>query len=67
MSLLSILVALVIGGLLLWLVNNYIPMDPKIKQIFNIVVVIAIVIWLLNAFGVFGYIGGVHLGHVPLR
>jgi hypothetical protein len=38
-------------GLVLWLINRFIPMDYKIKQILNIVVVIAVIIWLLKAFG----------------
>ncbi len=51
MSLVSILLALIVVGVLLWLVNNYIPMDAKIKNILNIVVVIVLVLWLLRAFG----------------
>jgi len=54
MSLLSIVVVLIVVGVLLWLVNTYIPMDSKIKSILNAVVVIAVVIWLLQAFGVLG-------------
>jgi hypothetical protein len=42
---------LVVAGVILWLINSYIPMDGKIKNILNIVVVIAIVLWLLKAFG----------------
>jgi hypothetical protein len=48
---------LVVIGVLLWLVNTYIPMDGKIKQILNIVVLIVVVLWLLH---VFGLIGGNH-------
>ncbi len=51
MSLLTILLVLIVAGVLLWLVNSYIPMDRKIKKILNAVVVIIVVIWLLNAFG----------------
>jgi len=51
MSLFNILIALVVVGVLLWLVNSYIPMDNKIKKILNVVVVIAVVLWLLQAFG----------------
>ncbi len=51
MSLLSILVAIIVAGVLLWLVNTYIPMDRKIKNILNAVVVIILVFWLLQAFG----------------
>ncbi len=55
MSLMSLLVTLIVVGVLLWLVNTYIPMDGKIKQILNVVVVICVVIWLLSAFGVLGH------------
>ena len=61
MSLISLVVALIVVGVLLWLVNTYIPMDGKIKNILNAVVVIAVVVGLLNAFGVFS---AVNL-HVP--
>jgi len=54
MPLLTILIVLVVVGVLLWLINNYIPMDRKIKNILNVVVVIVVVIWLLQAFGVLG-------------
>ena len=53
----SIIVTLVIIGLLLWLVNNYIPMDGKIKSILNVLIVIAVMVWLLQAFGLIGGIG----------
>lgn len=51
MPLLTILLVLVVVGVILWLVNSYIPMDRKIKNILNAVVVIIVVIWLLQAFG----------------
>jgi hypothetical protein len=54
MSLIGLILTLVIVGVLLWLLNNYVPMDPKIKTIINVVVVIVVVIWLLQAFGVLG-------------
>ncbi len=62
MSLISIIIALVVVGVLLWLVNTYIPMDSKIKSILNVVVVIIVVLWLLQAFGLLGSLGGVHVG-----
>jgi preprotein translocase subunit SecE len=46
-TLVSLVIVLIIVGVLLWLVNNYLPMDAKIKQILNVVVVIAVVIWVL--------------------
>lgn len=52
MSLISLAVTLIVIGVLLWLVNTYIPMDGKIKKILNVVVVICVVVWLLFAFGV---------------
>ena len=51
MSLLTVLLVLVVVGVILWLVNTYIPMDRKIKSILNVVVVIIVIIWLLKAFG----------------
>jgi hypothetical protein len=54
MSLITLIVVLVVVGMLLWLVNNYVPMDAKIKNILNIVVVIIVVIWLLQSFGLLG-------------
>jgi hypothetical protein len=61
MPLLTILIVLIIAGVLLWLVNNYIPMDRKIKSILNIVVVIVLVIWMLKIFGVFSYLTSIHV------
>lgn len=51
MSLFTVLITIVIVGVLLWLVNTYIPMDSKIKSILNAVVVIVLILWLLRAFG----------------
>jgi len=62
MPLVSIVIALIVVGVLLWLVNNYIPMDGKIKNILNIVVVIAVVLWLLSAFGVLGPLSSIRVG-----
>ena len=61
MPLLTIVVVLIVAGVLLWLINTYIPMDRKIKNILNIVVVIAIVIWLLKAFGLLGSISSIRV------
>jgi hypothetical protein len=56
MPLLTILIVLIVAGVLLWLVNSYIPMDGKIKSILNVVVVIVVIIWLLKVFGIFTYL-----------
>ena len=61
MPLLTILIILVVAGLILWLVNTYIPMDHKIKTIFNVVVVIVVIVWLLKIFGVFAYLTNIHI------
>jgi hypothetical protein len=50
MGLIELCVVLIVIGVLLWLVNAYIPMDAKIKQILNVVVVIAVVLWVLLLF-----------------
>lgn len=47
MGLIQLVVVLIVLGVLLWAVNTYIPMDARIKQIVNAVVIIGIVIWLL--------------------
>jgi hypothetical protein len=52
MSLITLAVTLIVIGVLLWLVNAYIPMDGKIKKILNVVVVVCVVVWLLFAFGI---------------
>jgi len=61
MSLLSVLLVIIIVGVLLWVVNTYIPMDHKIKNILNIVVVIIVIIWLLKVFGLFSYLMNIHV------
>ena len=61
MSLLTIFLVIIIAGVLLWLVNTYIPMDGKIKRIFNIVVVIVVIVWLLKVFGLFSYLTNIHV------
>jgi hypothetical protein len=59
MSLVSIVISLIVVGVLLWLINTYIPMDGKIKKIINVVVVVVVVLWLLNVFGVMDHVRNV--------
>ncbi len=61
MSLISLIVTLIVIGVLLWLVNSYIPMDGKIKKILNVVVVICVVVWLLYAFGILNHSGDIRV------
>lgn len=63
MPLVQILIALVVVGVLLWLVNNFIPMAGSIKSILNAVVVIVVVVWLLNVFGLMHSITSINVGH----
>ncbi len=60
----SIVITLIVIGVLLWLVNNYLPLDGKIRQILNAVVVICVVVWLLSVFGILGRFGDVPVPQV---
>lgn len=62
MPLLQLLEVLIVVGVLLWLVNRFIPMQGSIKSILNGVVIIAVVLWLLNAFGLFHSLSRIHVG-----
>jgi hypothetical protein len=62
MPLVQILITLIVVGVLLWLVNSFIPMQSSIKSILNGVVVIAVVLWLLNTFGLFHSLAHIRVG-----
>jgi hypothetical protein len=62
MPLMQVLTVLIVVGVLLWLVNSFIPMQGQIKSILNGVVVIAVVLWLLNVFGLFHSLSHVRVG-----
>lgn len=62
MSLVSLVVALIVVGVLLWLVNTYIPMQATIKRIINIVVIVAVCIWLLSVFGLLPDLNAIRVG-----
>jgi len=62
MPLLPILLTLIVIGVLLWLVNRFIPMAGSIKSILNAVVVIGVVLWLLDVFGLFHSLSRVRIG-----
>jgi hypothetical protein len=64
MPLIQILLALIVVGVLLWLVNNFIPMAGSIKSILNALVIIVVVVWLLNVFGLMHYITNFHVNRV---
>ncbi|MRR07236.1 MAG: hypothetical protein EG828_09875 [Deltaproteobacteria bacterium] len=62
MPLLQVVLVLIVVGILLWLINRFIPMAGSIKTILNVVVVIVVILWLLNLFGVFSYHPSIHMG-----
>lgn len=62
MPLLQVVVVLIVVGVLLWLINRFIPMAGSIKTILNVVVVIVVILWLLNLFGIFSYFSTFHVG-----
>jgi hypothetical protein len=62
MPLIQLLEVLIVVGVLLWLVNRFIPMQGTIKSILNGVVVIAVVLWLLNVFGLFHNLTNIRIG-----
>ncbi|HXP80707.1 MAG TPA: Thivi_2564 family membrane protein [Verrucomicrobiae bacterium] len=62
MPLIQIVLLLIIVGVVLWLINQYIPMAASIKSILNAVVVIAVIIWLLNVFGLLSTNPRLHIG-----
>jgi len=62
MPLIQVVIVLVVVGVILWLINSYIPMAASIKKILNAVVVIAVILWLLNVFGVLGSFSGIRIG-----
>ena len=61
MSLLGVVLTLIVVGVVLWLINSFIPMQGTIKTILNLVVVIVVILWLLHGFGVLNNAGEIHL------
>jgi thiol:disulfide interchange protein len=62
MPLIQVVVVLIVVGVVLWLINRFIPMAGSIKTILNAVVVIAVVVWLLSVFGVLGSLSNIRVG-----
>ena len=61
MPLFTILLVIIAVGVLLWLINSYIPMDRKIKAILNVVVMIVLIVWLLKVFGILPGLMDIHI------
>ena len=64
MPLINLVITLIVVGVLLWLINAYLPMDGKIKKILNIVVVVVVILWLLSVFGVLGHSGEIRVPQI---
>jgi hypothetical protein len=62
MPLLQVVIVLIVVGFLLWIINRFIPMAGSIKTILNAVVVIAVVLWLLNVFGILSSLSSITVG-----
>ncbi len=62
MPLIHVVLTLIVVGVLLWLVNSYIPMAGSIKMILNAVVIIVVVLWLLSLFGLIGELSTIRIG-----
>jgi uncharacterized membrane protein len=62
MPLIQIVIVLIVVGVVLWLINSYIPMQSTIKKLLNAVVIIFVVLWLLSVFGVIGSMQGIYIG-----
>lgn len=62
MPLIQLILILVIVGVVLWVINSYIPMQSTIKKILNVVVILVVIIWLLSVFGVIGDISTIRVG-----
>jgi hypothetical protein len=62
MSLISLVLVLVVVGVVLWLINKFIPMQATIKKILNVVVIIVVILWLLSVFGIIGSLDTIRIG-----
>ncbi len=62
MPLIQLVIILVVVGVILWVINSYIPMQATIKKILNAVVIIVVIIWLLSVFGLIGDISAIRVG-----
>jgi len=62
MPLIQLVIVLVVVGVVLWVINSYIPMQSTIKKILNVVVVIVVILWLLSVFGLIGNLSTIRIG-----
>ncbi|MGE5807202.1 MAG: Thivi_2564 family membrane protein [Ignavibacteria bacterium] len=62
MSLITLVIILVVVGVVLWLINSYIPMQSTIKKILNVVVILVVILWLLSSFGIIDSLDTIRIG-----
>lgn len=62
MPLIQLVIVLVVVGVVLWVINSYIPMESTIKKILNVVVIVGVIIWLLSVFGFIGDLSAIRIG-----
>ena len=62
MPLIQLVIILVVVGVILWVINSYIPMQSTIKRILNVVVIIVVIVWLLSVFGFIGNLSTIRVG-----
>lgn len=62
MPLIEVVIVLIVVGVILWLINTYVPMAPAVKSLLNAVVVIVLIVWILKAFGLWHYILNLRVG-----
>jgi len=62
MPLIQLVLVLIAVGVVLWVINSYIPMQSTIKKILNVVVIIAVIVWLLSVFGLIGNLSTIRIG-----
>jgi hypothetical protein len=62
MPLIQLVIVLVVVGVILWVINSYIPMQSTIKKMLNVVVVIVVIFWLLSVFGLIGDLSAIRIG-----
>ena len=62
MPLILLVIVLVVVGVVLWVINSYIPMQATIKRILNVVVVVVVIVWLLSVFGFIGDLSKIRVG-----
>lgn len=62
MSLIALIIVLAIVGMIVWGINNYLPLDPNIKKILNVVVIVVVLLWLLQVFGILPDLNAIRVG-----